>query len=223
MGVIKTSWLLAISVILTILMDSYDMQVEKFMILAIVGISANQLWKKELPSQELNIVSNTFKPLVYGMAGASVSSSLLSIEILVYSLIIIITALILRLIGAYLVSFKFSLTVWERSLIAACQMPKSLAQSTLGPILLYLMINTKDSDLASFGKTMMVVFFITTIIASVIGSSVISGLIQRQTPNGAFIAQGRSPTEDLSIHKEDTTEPNPTMRDTPSTNTNISK
>merc|ERR1711881_835102 len=108
----------------------------------IMAFVAGMQWRKE-GWTEHNPVSKTFQrmwiilePVIFALIGTEIQVHKIDFAVLGYSLIVLVGALVIRMVGTYFAVCGGELSVKEKIFMAFAWMPKATVQAALGPIFL---------------------------------------------------------------------------------------
>ena len=108
----------------------------------ILAFVAGMQWRKEGWGDH-NPVMKTFKrmwiilePVIFALIGTEIQVHKIDFAVLGYSLIVLIGALVIRMIGTYFAVTCGTLTTKEKIFMAFAWLPKATVQAALGPIFL---------------------------------------------------------------------------------------
>ena len=108
----------------------------------ILAFVAGMQWRKEGWGDH-NPVMKTFKrmwiilePVIFALIGTEIQVHKIDFAVLGYSLIVLIGALVIRMIGTYFAVTCGTLTTKEKVFMAFAWLPKATVQAALGPIFL---------------------------------------------------------------------------------------
>jgi len=120
-----------------------------------------------------------FQPILFGLTGAMVDVNTFDGETVGYGFICIITALIVRMIVAALVSFGVGLNKTEKAYVSICWVPKGTVQAALGSAALDLALQENSyapdhENHIKWGQQILVLAVLATIFTAPIGAVAIS-------------------------------------------------
>ena len=103
---------------------------------------ASMQWRKEGWGDH-NPVSKTFQrmwiilqPVIFALIGTEIQIDKINLETLGYSILVLLLALVVRMIGTYIAVLGAGLNTKEKIFMAFAWMPKATVQAALGPIFL---------------------------------------------------------------------------------------
>merc|ERR1712004_50991 len=123
----------------------------------ILAFVAGMQWRKEGWGDH-NPVMKTFKrmwiilePVIFALIGTEIQVHKIDFAVLGYSLIVLIGALVIRMIGTYFAVTCGTLTTKEKIFMAFAWLPKATVQAALGPIFLDNVLRFKESKFDQLG------------------------------------------------------------------------
>merc|ERR1712045_698783 len=123
----------------------------------ILAFVAGMQWRKEGWGDH-NPVMKTFKrmwiilePVIFALIGTEIQVHKIDFAVLGYSLIVLVGALVIRMIGTYFAVTCGTLTTKEKIFMAFAWLPKATVQAALGPIFLDLVLKMNQDDWEALG------------------------------------------------------------------------
>merc|ERR1712025_55753 len=123
----------------------------------IMAFVAGMEWRKEGWGNH-NPVSKTFKrmwiilePVIFALIGTEIQVDKINPETLGLSIVVLLIALVVRMVGTYFAVCGGDLTVREKIFMAFAWLPKATVQAALGPIFLDNVHKTADEDWSLLG------------------------------------------------------------------------
>merc|ERR1712025_916214 len=123
----------------------------------ILAFVASIQWRKEGWGNH-NPVSKTFKrmwiilePVIFALIGTEIQVDKINLETLGYSILVLMLALVIRMIGTYTAVLGGALNVKEKIFMAFAWLPKATVQAALGPIFLDNVLRFKEDKFDQLG------------------------------------------------------------------------
>ena len=108
----------------------------------IMAFVASMQWRKEGWGDH-NPVSKTFQrmwiilqPVIFALIGTEIQIDKINLETLGYSILVLMLALVVRMVGTYIAVLGAGLNTKEKIFMAFAWLPKATVQAALGPIFL---------------------------------------------------------------------------------------
>merc|ERR1719422_71003 len=124
----------------------------------IMAFVAGMEWRKEGWGDH-NPVTKTFKrmwiilePVIFALIGTEIQVNKINGGTLGYSILVLLIALAVRMVGTYFAVCGGDLTVREKIFMAFAWLPKATVQAALGPIFLDNVLKTADKDWEVLGN-----------------------------------------------------------------------
>jgi len=118
---------------------------------------ASMQWRKEGWGDH-NPVTKTFQrmwiilqPVIFALIGTEIQIDKINFATLGYSILVLVIALVIRMIGTYTAVLGAGLNTKEKIFMAFAWLPKATVQAALGPIFLDNVLRFKESDFDRLG------------------------------------------------------------------------
>merc|ERR1719369_2776271 len=157
----------------------------------ILAFVAGMQWRKEGWGDH-NPVMKTFKrmwiilePVIFALIGTEIQVHKIDFAVLGYSLIVLIGALVIRMIGTYFAVTCGTLTTKEKIFMAFAWLPKATVQAALGPIFLDNVLKQNDeqwevlgdrTEWLNMGNDILTLAVLSILITAPVGAVCILGL-----------------------------------------------
>ena len=123
----------------------------------IMAFVASMQWRKEGWGDH-NPVTKTFQrmwiilqPVIFALIGTEIQIDKINFETLGYSILVLVIALVIRMIGTYTAVLGAGLNTKEKIFMAFAWLPKATVQAALGPIFLDNVLRLKERDFDQLG------------------------------------------------------------------------
>jgi len=123
----------------------------------IMAFVASMQWRKEGWGDH-NPVTKTFQrmwiilqPVIFALIGTEIQIDKINFATLGYSILVLVIALVIRMIGTYTAVLGAGLNTKEKIFMAFAWLPKATVQAALGPIFLDNVLRFKESDFDRLG------------------------------------------------------------------------
>merc|ERR1712183_1260545 len=151
----------------------------------ILAFVAGMQWRKEGWGDH-NPVMKTFKrmwiilePVIFALIGTEIQVHKIDFAVLGYSLIVLVGALVIRMIGTYFAVTCGTLTTKEKIFMAFAWLPKATVQAALGPIFLdNVLKNNLNGDVVNpeTGQSILTLAVLSILITAPLGAIAILAL-----------------------------------------------
>ena len=124
----------------------------------IMAFVASMQWRKEGWGDH-NPVSKTFQrmwiilqPVIFALIGTEIQIDKINLETLGYSILVLMLALVVRMVGTYIAVLGAGLNTKEKIFMAFAWLPKATVQAALGPIFLDNVLRFEESKFDQLGN-----------------------------------------------------------------------
>lgn len=124
----------------------------------IMAFVASMQWRKEGWGDH-NPVSKTFQrmwiilqPVIFALIGTEIQINKINLETLGYSILVLMLALVVRMVGTYIAVLGAGLNTKEKIFMAFAWLPKATVQAALGPIFLDNVLRFEESKFDQLGN-----------------------------------------------------------------------
>merc|ERR1711881_328537 len=124
----------------------------------IMAFVAGMAWRREGWGDH-NPVTKTFhrmwiilEPVIFALIGTEIQIHKINLQTLGLSIVVLLIALVVRMVGTYFAVCGGDLTVREKIFMAFAWLPKATVQAALGPIFLDNVLKTADKDWEVLGN-----------------------------------------------------------------------
>jgi len=172
----------------------------------IMAFVAGMQWRKE-GWGEHNPVTKVFtkmwiilEPLIFGLIGTEIQIDKIDPETLGWGILVLVTALIIRLLGTFFAVSCGNLTAKEKIFLAFAWMPKATVQAALGPIFLERAKLLEMSEMYHMGEQILTLAVLSILITAPLGAVTIMGL-------GPMLLEKKKSDEDEDEDEDENADP----------------
>ena len=140
-----------------------------------LGYVCKRVWNDDVPTKELGWFWWVIQPLFFGSVGASLVFKQLTGEIIGYSVICIVVALMVRLfIVILMTSYPKNRFTWkERAFTAFSWLPKATVQAANASVILLAAQSAKNEEMTKYGVIIQTAAIFSIVICAPIGAVLI--------------------------------------------------